>query len=86
MTESYPWKDLYREAILELDPAKLQTKIALARATIQQRLDEIKTARDAQAMEERHAIADALHNLRTIQTIESKSSDENDGTQGQPAA
>jgi hypothetical protein len=86
VTKSYQWKDLYREAVLELDSAKLQTKIAVARATIQRRLDEIKAASDAEAMEERHAIADALHNLRTIQTVEFKSLRVNDGTQGQPAA
>ena len=86
MSESYQWTVLYKEAILELDPANLQTKIGLARATIQQRLDEIKALRDELAMEERHAIADALHNLRTIQTIEFKSFNVNDGAQRQPAA
>jgi len=86
VSESYQWAVLYKEAILELDPAKLQTKIAAARAIIQQRLDEIKALRDELAMEERHAIADALHNLRTIQTSEFKSFNVDDGTQGQPAA
>jgi len=38
MTES--WQDAYREAILEVDPAKIAHRIEVAKAAIRKRLDQ----------------------------------------------
>ncbi len=58
--------------MLELDPKKLQEKIEAAHAALQQRTQEVLVAddRDGGLLEERLAIADALHSLRTLQKVE----------------
>jgi len=38
MTES--WRDAYRKAILEVDPAKIRHRIEVAKAAIRKRLDQ----------------------------------------------
>jgi hypothetical protein len=63
--------------MLECDQAKLLKKIEDAHAAIQRRIEELKLGSDHDRnSEERRAIADALHGLRTIQKLASGSSTE----------
>ncbi|HKN16389.1 MAG TPA: hypothetical protein VJX47_05585 [Candidatus Sulfotelmatobacter sp.] len=72
MKKEYPWRKLYEAAMLELDPKKLQERIEAAHAALQQCAQELLVAddRDGGPLEERLAIADALHSLRTLQKVE----------------
>ena len=61
----YPdWQRPYQEALLETDEQKLREKIHLAEWKVFQRLQQISA--DANHREERVAISDALHALRTL--------------------
>ncbi len=72
MKKDYPWRKLYEAAMIELEPKKLQERIEAAQAALQQRTQELLVAddRDGSALEERLAIADAVHSLRTLQKVE----------------
>ena len=72
MKKDYPWRKLYEAAMIELEPKKLQERIEAAQAAPQQRTQELLVAddRDGSALEERLAIADAVHSLRTLQKVE----------------
>jgi hypothetical protein len=61
--------DLYRAAMVELDPAQLMRSVESARAAIQRRRERLRGS-DSSSMEERQAMADALENLRRLQKIE----------------
>ena len=76
MTQDVPWRNLYAAAMLELDPSELQRKIQAAYAAIEKRIEELelRSGSDQCSREERQAISDALHGLRTLQRIEFKSS------------
>ena len=76
MTEDVPWRNLYAAAMLELDRTELQRKIQAAYAAIEKRTEEIelRSGPDKRSREERQAITDALHGLRALQRIESRSS------------
>ena len=61
----YPdWQTRVREALLELDRDKLRTIVAEAEAAIFNRLQAI--SQDTHQTTERHAIEDALANLRVV--------------------
>ncbi|MGA7924938.1 MAG: hypothetical protein WCA20_02960 [Candidatus Sulfotelmatobacter sp.] len=66
--------------MLELDRTELQRKIQAAYAAIKTRIEELELGSDPdkRSREERQAITDALHGLRTLQRIESRSSLEPD--------
>jgi hypothetical protein len=72
LTDDVPWRSLYAAAMLELDPTALQTKIQTAYAAIEKRIEELDLRSGSQ--EERQAVTDALHGLRTLQRIEFRSS------------
>ena len=60
------WKRLYEAAILELDPAKLLERIAVAQsAVLNQMEDGFSKPSDRQQL----ALHDALHMLSTLRTI-----------------
>jgi hypothetical protein len=70
MTEVYCWQQSYRDAVLELSPAEMRTKLARARSELEQRNMELICAQDENSREERQAIADALNGLRVIERSE----------------
>jgi hypothetical protein len=60
------WKRLYEAAILELDPAKLLQRIAVAQsAVINQMEDGLSKPSDRQQL----VLHDALHMLRTLREL-----------------
>ena len=69
--QDFPWRKLYTTAILELDRKQLETKIAAAHAALQSRVEELNLIGDqnGDSVEERRAITDALHNLRSLQWL-----------------
>lgn len=69
----YPWIEIYRAALLEVDPAKLPALIAEAENVIQQRLRDFHGEGPAAAAE-RQALSDALQNLRVIRREQPKMS------------
>ena len=77
LTKDVPWQESYKAAMLERDERKLLKKIEDAHAAIQQRIEELKLGSNHERSSgERQAIADALHSLRTIQRLASRSSAE----------
>lgn len=77
MTKDVLWRELYKAAILELDPALLNKRIEAAHAAIQWRTAELEN--DGNSGEEHRDMVDALNNLRAIQKVESRlSSDSRD--------
>jgi hypothetical protein len=57
------WQALYRAALAESDPIKLNGRIAAARRSIQQRLDQIEDSRDTR---EHQQLNGALYALQTL--------------------
>lgn len=64
--EQYPWFDVYRVALVELDTSKVPERIALARKTLKARLEKIPVSATA----EQQAIVDALNALHAIEASE----------------
>ena len=60
------WKRLYEAAILELDPAKLLQRIAVAQSAV---IDQIEDAFSKPSDGPQHAQRDALHMLSNLRTI-----------------
>lgn len=73
MTETIQWQELYRAAMLELDPIKLRQRIEDANEAIQNYREEIKSSNPTGRAEERQQMADALDNLRALLKVEFKS-------------
>jgi hypothetical protein len=74
LTRGGPWQEAYKDAMLERDQGRLLKKIEDAHAAIQRRIEELKLGSDHDGSSgERQAIADALHSLRTIQELASRS-------------
>ena len=63
--EDKPWFEVYKAAVLELDPQKLPGRIVAAKKAVQLRLVEIQGDTDHHA--ERQQIEDALSSLRTLE-------------------
>ena len=59
------WTELYQLAVTQLDPAKLQQRVADARNAILDRIEETHTK--PFPCEERQQLTDALNGLRVIQ-------------------
>ena len=57
------WKQLYEAAILELDPAKLLQRIAVAQSAVLNQME------DGSSDRQQLALRDALHMLSTLRTI-----------------
>jgi hypothetical protein len=73
MTTNHQWHDLYKAAMLELNPAKLRSRIQLARAAMQQRSDELVQDCGASSLAEQRMMADALWSLGVLERSELKS-------------
>ena len=67
MAELISWQELYRDAMLELDPASLRRRIEAARAAIGQTMDEPSPNRK---LEDKQAMIEALRNLQTLKRLE----------------
>ena len=66
------WNTKYGAAMLELDPAKLQTYILTARSAIEQRMQELRSAGILHGQStELQALSDALRTLRSLERVES---------------
>jgi len=63
------WQELYRAALLEVQPEELRRRIGAAENAIGQRLEELKQT-GSHSSEEQQAIADALRTLRVLAQIE----------------
>ena len=72
MNQEYPWRKLYEAAMLELDRIKLQERVDAAYAALRHRTEELMMGDNpgAASLEERQALADALHSLRTLEKLE----------------
>ena len=61
----HTWKDLYRAALLEVDPTKLPARLEEAFRIIEQRRSEL--FHQGMSSHPEHAdLVDALHNLRVL--------------------
>jgi hypothetical protein len=58
------WRELYRAALVEIDPVKLAALIEQARQAVHERRRELLLAADR---EEQQALDDALHSLQWLQ-------------------
>ena len=63
--ENTNWRDLYRAALLELDPTKLAQRVAEAEAIVTARANELFQDGDGNG-EESEELNDALHALRAL--------------------
>jgi hypothetical protein len=70
MTKIFTWQQSYQEALLELDPVEMRTKISRAFAELEQRNRELMFRRDAESRGEMQAIADACNGLCAIEKTE----------------
>ena len=61
----YPWMGIYRAALLEIDPARLQALIVEAEKAIQARFRQVESE-GLPASAERQALLDALQGLRVL--------------------
>ncbi len=64
------WLDLYKAAMLELNPTELRNRIDLAEAVMQQRSHELMSSEEPTSLEEKCALADALINLAMLRRAE----------------
>jgi hypothetical protein len=69
MTGNFAWQDLYRAALLELDPETLGQRIREAELAIQRRSTELDR-NDSVCREELLAIGDAARGLRVLAAAE----------------
>ena len=74
MTTNILWHDLYAAAMLELDRDNLHGRIEAARAAVQRALKELMRNPTPTTAEEIQSMADALHNLETLQWVELRAS------------
>ena len=65
LAEDKPWFEVYRAAMLELDPQKLPGRIVAAKEAVQLRLTDLQG--DTDHHEERQQMEDALRNLRVLE-------------------
>ena len=70
MSNMYAWQRSYQDAMLELDPSEMPAKLKRAASELQERAEELMSARDATSILEWQAIGDALNNLRVIERHE----------------
>ncbi len=73
MPNSVHWERLYEQALLELDPLKLENKVVVAETAVRKRLEELGTNGDRssqrQSFAERHKLEDALFSLRCLRQL-----------------
>jgi hypothetical protein len=73
MTADCQWHDLYKAAMLELNPTKLRKQIQHARDAIHKRSEDLIPVCDADSLAEQRAMADALYSLGAIERSELRS-------------
>lgn len=78
MTETQ-WQELYKSAVLELNPLVMRTKINIAMEAMRERDEQLRQLHDPNALDERRAIADAVHNLTTLEKLELRSAPSDGG-------
>lgn len=83
MTQNRTWRELYRAAILELQPEELGPRIAAAEKVIQQRILELKQ-NDSSSAEEMRDLEDARRGLRVLATTECRTPNSTAQRLGQP--
>ena len=71
MTLNVAWRELYRAALVELQPEELRQRIADAEKAIQQRIAELRR-NDSDPGEELRELDDALRGLRILANTECK--------------
>jgi len=71
MAELISWQRLYRDAMLEVDPVSLRSRIDAARVALGQAMDEPNTNRK---LEDKQAMIEALRNLQTLERLELRKS------------
>jgi|HubBroStandDraft_6_1064221.scaffolds.fasta_scaffold986522_1 hypothetical protein len=78
VNQEFPWRKLYEAAILELDRIKLQERVDTAYAALRQRTEELMMGDHpgTGSLEERQALADALHSLRSLEKLELRPADD----------
>lgn len=84
MKQNFPWRKLHQDAMLELDRTKLQERIEVAHAAMQQRMEELTMGDygNSDSLEERQSLADAMHSLRTLRKLEFKPLSESGSPRG----
>jgi hypothetical protein len=70
MTQDAHWQDLYKAAMLELNPLELRIKIAVALEAMRVRDEELRQSPEPGSLEECRAIADAVHSLTVLKRVE----------------
>ena len=68
------WLELYQSAMVEIVPAELQKRIDVANEAMNQRVEELASRDDIEAIEERRQLSQALQGLRTLRRLECQSS------------
>lgn len=63
------WKQLYQQALLELDEVKLAELILCAEQAMRKRLMELQNGKANLQFEERHKLEDALTSLQFLRRI-----------------
>ena len=66
------WQELYKAALLEIDPTGLRQKIEIARAAIQERSQGLRLDGSEGRSAEAQQLTDALLTLRSLQRSELK--------------
>jgi hypothetical protein len=66
------WRELYQAAMVELDPAQLETRISAASAAIAQRIDELTSQRNntIETLDELQQLSQATQGLSTLRRLE----------------
>ena len=77
MVQDAHWQDLYKAAMLELNPMELRVKIAVALEAMRLRDEELRQSPQPGSLEEGRAIADAAHNLAVLKKVELRPSSPN---------
>jgi hypothetical protein len=64
------WLELYQAAMVELNPSDLQLRIENAQTAVRQRMEELVSRNDLEAIEERQKLYQAQHALQTLRRLE----------------
>jgi hypothetical protein len=70
MTRIFTWQKSYQDALLEMGPVEMRTKITRVSAELEQRTQELMFRRDAESRIELQAVADACNGLRALEKTE----------------
>jgi hypothetical protein len=79
------WEDLFKAAMLELDPVQLRKKIEAARTAIRRQSEQVRDP-NGSSIDEVRAMSDALQSLRVLEKTELNSPSEANQRPSQPIA